>query len=585
MPVLFRRLIHVLVISTLLALTPWVSPPPVRAATIITVTTDNDDVSDEGLCSLREAIIAANTEISSGATSGECAAGSGADTIVFDSSLSGATIYLGSNLAAITSDMIIDGSMLAAQITIHGSDTFKIFSITNQNAIVSLKSLIVAHGYDYGGSGGGVFNLGTLTVTNSTFQDNFAGFSGGGIDVSAGTATVSNSNFIRNESFILGAGISVMYGASLTVSNSAFADNYVGEYGGGVFVYESGTATITNSTFFNNSASAGGGLSLYNGGTATVINSTFSGNTGRFVGGAIYNQNSQLTMINTILADSQSGAGCHNDGGNISPNLNNLIEDGSCSPALSGDPELLSLTDNGGPTETMAIGPASPAIDAGDSSFCPAADQRGISRPQGTGCDIGAFESEEYPISATLTSAGANDGYVLESGENSNKGGSGSAAGGSIFVGDGLSDRQYRGILHFDTSSLPDDAVITGMTLQIKRQGATGSDPFTILGNLTVSIRMPYFGSNAALAISDFQAAADSPAGNFDPTLLPGNWYSATLDPVAFPFVNLTGTTQLRLAFSLDDNDDSGADYLKFFSGNYATASYRPVLIVEYYVP
>ena len=49
--------------------------------------------------------------------------------------------------------------------------------------------------------------------------------------------------------------------------------------------------------------------------------------------------------------------------------------------------------------------------------------------------------------------------------------------------------------------------------------------------------------------------------------------------------MNKTGTTQFRLRFLTDDNNDNAADYMKFFSGNYATASARPTLIIEYYVP
>jgi CSLREA domain-containing protein len=579
MSAFFRRLLRILVVGAFLALTVWDTPLPARAATVITVNTTNDDVGDDGLCSLREAIIAANTETASGGSIGECATGSGADIIVFDSSLSGETITLASDLSEITADLTIDGSALASQIMIHGNDNYAIISITNQGAIVSLKNLIITHGYShYNPIGSGIYNKGTLTVVDSTIRDNYA-ILGGGI-ANEGDLTVMSSNFINNEAAILGGGIINFPSATLTVSNSTFRNNTAYEEGGGIRV--EGAATIINSTFNGNSANEGGAIAIF--GTTTVTNSTFSGNTASSMGGGIYNTN-VLAMANTIVADSASGGDCANDGGMISLNDHNLVEDGSCSPALSGDPGLGALADNGGATETMAIGPASPAIDAGDAGDCPATDQRGIFRPQGMGCDIGAFESEEYPIAVTFTSAGANDGYLLESSENSNKGGSGSAAGGMIVVGDGLSDRQYRGVLHFDTSGLPDDAVITGLTLQIKRQGVTGSDPFTILGNLTVSIRAPYFGSSAGLAISDFQAAADAPAGNFDPTLLPGDWYSATLDLAAFPFVNLTGTTQLRLAFSLDDNDDGGTDYLKFYSGNNSTTSYRPALIVEYYVP
>ena len=79
------------------------------------------------------------------------------------------------------------------------------------------------------------------------------------------------------------------------------------------------------------------------------------------------------------------------------------IEDNTCSPDVSGDPVLLALTDNGGPTETMALGTGSPAIDAGDNGTCESTDQRGVTRPQGAHCDIGAFEVEVvYPYTLYL---------------------------------------------------------------------------------------------------------------------------------------------------------------------------------------
>ncbi|MGB8212716.1 MAG: choice-of-anchor Q domain-containing protein, partial [Anaerolineales bacterium] len=75
----------------------------------------------------------------------------------------------------------------------------------------------------------------------------------------------------------------------------------------------------------------------------------------------------------------------------------NLIGDASCSPALSGDPKLGPLADNSGPTWTMALLPGSPAIDVGNDATCLATDQRGITRPQGVHCDIGAFEVVAAP--------------------------------------------------------------------------------------------------------------------------------------------------------------------------------------------
>jgi hypothetical protein len=71
----------------------------------------------------------------------------------------------------------------------------------------------------------------------------------------------------------------------------------------------------------------------------------------------------------------------------------------------------------------------------------------------------------------------------------------------------------------------------------------------------------------------------------FFPNTPADNWFSAAMSEPALEFINRTGETQFRLRFQLDDNDDMGADTIKFYSGDAATAAYRPVLVVEYYVP
>jgi len=183
---------------------------------------------------------------------------------------------------------------------------------------------------------------------------------------------------------------------------------------------------------------------------------------------------------------------------------------------------------------------------------------------------------------STSKSQGANDGWVLESAENSGMGGSNESVATTFRVGDDAADKQYRGIVSFNTASLPDNAVITKVTLKVKKQGLTGTDPFTTHGGLIAAIRKPYFGAAVTLANADFQAALSKQVG-FS-TVPVNNWYSTNNNPIIFPYVNLTGTTQFRLRFTLDDNDDLGADYVRFYSGN-AGAAYRPQLIVEYYVP
>jgi predicted outer membrane repeat protein len=199
----------------------------------------------------------------------------------------------------------------------------------------------------------------------------------------------------------------------LTVTGSTFANNDAA-VGGGIF--NDGTLTVTNSTFVGNTALSGGGGGYFGGGignsnTLTVRNSTFSGNSSTNPGGGIYNQGT-LNLVNTIIANSTNGGDCNNSG-IIGTNTNTLVEDGSCSAALSGDPQLSSLAYNGGSTQTMALLAGSPAIDAGDDGSCPSTDQRGATRPQGLHCDIGAYESSfsaPPPAGHTISSFSLNGG-------------------------------------------------------------------------------------------------------------------------------------------------------------------------------
>jgi len=188
-------------------------------------------------------------------------------------------------------------------------------------------------------------------------------------------------------------------------------------------------------------------------------------------------------------------------------------------------------------------------------------------------------------MAKSFRSAGAQDGWVLESSETSNKGGTMNAAATVFHLGDDTQDRQYRAILSFDTSGLHDNAVITKVTLRIKKQGLVGTNPFTTHNNILVDIRKGAFGNNNTLQLTDFQdAASKSAAGTIQNTPASG-WYPSILSYSAFTYINKTGVTQFRLRFQKDDNDDLGADYLKFYSGNAVTASYQPLLVIEYYVP
>ncbi len=178
------------------------------------------------------------------------------------------------------------------------------------------------------------------------------------------------------------------------------------------------------------------------------------------------------------------------------------------------------------------------------------------------------------------------DGTILESGEHSSVGGTTDSASVTFNLGDDLLNRQYRSILSFNTVNLPDTAVVTQATIKINQQGLVGTDPFATLGNILVDLRRGPFSGNPALQRGDFQSASSrSVAGTIMNAPLPGNWYQASLINSALPFINKTGVTQLKLRFSIDDNNNLTSDYLTFYSGNYGTPSLRPALVIQYHLP
>jgi hypothetical protein len=212
----------------------------------------------------------------------------------------------------------------------------------------------------------------------------------------------------------------------------------------------------------------------------------------------------------------------------------------------------------------------------------------------GTGLDNGNFTSSEtytviksIPINistATFTSDKTNDGWVIESNEFSDQGGGVNSFSPTFYLGDNAEDRQFRTILDFNTSSLPDNAVITDATLKIKKLSVTGTDPFTTHQNVVVDVNNGPFGVSA-LQEADFQAPASKDFAGMILNAPADNWFSAAMDKATLQYINLTGSTQFRLRFQLDDNDNLAADTIKFYSGNSAILDYRPVLQVEYYVP
>jgi len=195
--------------------------------------------------------------------------------------------------------------------------------------------------------------------------------------------------------------------------------------------------------------------------------------------------------------------------------------------------------------------------------------------------DLTAIFNQNPP---NFHSTGSQDGWALESAKGSGVGGSMNATSATFQLGDDGGNRQYRGILSFNTSSIPDNAIIMSATLRIYQSGsAVGSNPFSVLGSLYADIRKGNFGSSTALQVSDFNAAATATkVASFGATPVSG-WYSATLNPTGRSDINKTGLTQFRLYFATATNTNCVPDYMKFVSGD--ASSGKPQLIINYMIP
>jgi hypothetical protein len=193
-------------------------------------------------------------------------------------------------------------------------------------------------------------------------------------------------------------------------------------------------------------------------------------------------------------------------------------------------------------------------------------------------------------IIVSFRSVGSNDGWVLESQKTSERGGTRNASETTFILGDDSRDRQYVSILQFATSALPDNAVVTKVTVMIRSQSYSGTNPFTTHQNIAVDIQKGYFGSSGLLGVNsldrgDFQALASLINAGAILNNPVTDWYWATLNSAANPFINLIGVTELRLRFQLPDDGDRSNDFIRFYSGNYNSGASHPILQVEYYVP
>ncbi|MEZ4656208.1 MAG: choice-of-anchor Q domain-containing protein [Caldilineaceae bacterium] len=290
------------------------------------------------------------------------------------------------------------------------------------NTALTLTNVTVRNGRIKDNQGGGIYSDGVLTLDASRVISNSASVSGGGL-ANFGRMIIGNSVITGNDT-PFGNGGGIVNGGGLTVTNSTIAANHAQTRGGGIY-HSGGVLTLTNSTVANNYGDFGGG------GVASFdrmhsVNSTISGNFTEGAGGGIINggrlfltnltvadnhagdgnslyNSGTLTTTNTIMADGSPpnvdvGKNCTN-WGVVASLGGNLESDANCGFNAPGDltrvdPRLAPPANNGGVTQTQALLPDSPAIDAAVNCPPPATDQRGAVRPAGVHCDMGAYESD-----------------------------------------------------------------------------------------------------------------------------------------------------------------------------------------------
>jgi hypothetical protein len=253
--------------------------------------------------------------------------------------------------------------------------------------------------------GGGIFNsdFTSLQVLDTTISGNTSVASGGGVEI-AGTATFTRVTVSGNRASRTGGGFDHKSG-TLTIEDSAISNNQA-PYGGAINQTSGvprATMNIVNSTLAGNTAGGtGGAINLYGGGVASITDSTIADNVGGYGGGGISCYGT-LNIETTIFANNAGGSLAVFDAGAVVSSGHNLFSDTpavtlNSTDLVNTDPLLGPLADNGGPTRTMALLPGSPAIDSGTEITGITTDQRGITRPQGSAPDIGAFESRGFSI-------------------------------------------------------------------------------------------------------------------------------------------------------------------------------------------
>jgi CSLREA domain-containing protein len=381
---------------------------PAQAATLAVNSLADGTPSNDGQCTLREAILNANANDQSGST--DCAAGSGSDAIRVGVS---GTVQLSGALPNLASNMQIVGPG-ADQFTVRrdtGGD-YRIFTVVS-GSVVSISGITISNGNVPGSisssNGGGILNNGgSMTITSSAISGNSTGSNGGGVANRRGTLTITGSTISGNRAGNEGGGVyslTSLSGPTTTITNSTISGNSSTNRGGGVFNGD-GLTVLENCTIAKNTAPSGEGSGVASFGSehnrTEVLSSIISANTNTDVDFTTSSINTFVSKGYNLIGNGNA-TGAFDQGGDHT-NVN--------------DPKLGALAGNGGPTETHALLAGSPAIDKGMSSDL-ATDQRGKKRPfddpsiapasGGDDSDIGSFEAQSVLDSAPQAADDAYD--------------------------------------------------------------------------------------------------------------------------------------------------------------------------------
>jgi hypothetical protein len=312
----------------------------------------------------------------------------GAETINFDPGVfaTAQTITLSMGQLELTdttgTEQIIGPS---AGVTVSGNNASRVFQV---DALVtaSISGLTISGGNAGFNIGGGLSNFGSTTLTNCTVSGNYAFYFGGGVSNRGGSVTLTNCTVSGNSVFLGG---SALYGSgsgsSLALTNCTISGNHAGY--GAVYTRNNGAASLTNCTVSGNSGNefqlCGGVYSGFGYSTITLQNTIVAGNTTNDVG--IFGGGTLVSNGNNLIGNT-SGLSFLFIGSDLT---------GTSAHPLNA--VLAPLSNYGGTTQTVALLPGSPAIDAGASGAgIPATDQRGVGRVGAV--DIGAFESRGFTM-------------------------------------------------------------------------------------------------------------------------------------------------------------------------------------------